>query len=121
MSHRAVILKEEGARLVVESLPISKPESSDVLIRTHALATNPVDHKMQDTGLLVKGYPIVLGSDVAGVVEAVGSAVTGLSKGDRVVGLADVLLSGDSRNGAFQEFVIVKESGVAKLPAKHLF
>ena len=116
MSNQAAVLTEEKARLTVEERPIPKPGPSDVVIKNHALATNPVDWKMQQFGIIIEKYPTILGSDVSGVVDAVGSDVTHFQKGDRVTGFADVLLTKDPQNGAFQQYTIVKECALAKIP-----
>lgn len=116
MSNLAAVLKEQKARLTIEERPIPKPGPSDVLVKNHALATNPVDWKMQQFGYFIDRYPVVLGSDVSGVVDAVGSDVKHFQKGDRVSGFADVLLSKDSQNGAFQQYSLVKECALAKIP-----
>jgi NADPH:quinone reductase-like Zn-dependent oxidoreductase len=39
------------------------------LIKIRSTALNPVDYKIQDTGIFVTRYPVILGVDVAGVVE----------------------------------------------------
>ncbi|KAL8638020.1 MAG: hypothetical protein Q9228_004778, partial [Teloschistes exilis] len=81
-----------------------------------AIATNPVDYKIHDTGLLVEKYPIVLGSDVSGTIEAVGSSITRFQKGDRVTGFAAWTPSNDCDQGGFQEYTILNENVTAKLP-----
>lgn len=116
MSNQAAVLGEEKARFTIEERPIPKPGPSDVVVKNHALATNPVDWKMQKFGLLIEKYPTVLGSDISGVVDAVGSDVKNFQKGDRVTGFADVLLTKDPQNGAFQQYSVVKECALAKIP-----
>ena len=121
MSNKAAVLKEKGARFTVEERSIPKPEANDILVKNQAISTAPVDWKMQDYGVLIDSYPVILGSDVAGTVEAVGSGVTHFKKGDRVTGFADVLSSKDPKNGAFQQYSIVKVSGAAKIPESMSF
>ena len=116
MSNQSAVLKEEKAKLTIEERPLPKPGPSDVVIKNHALATNPVDWKMQRSGSFIQKYPTVLGSDVSGVVDAVGSDIRHFRKGDRVTGFADVLLSKDPQNGAFQQYSLVKECALAKIP-----
>ncbi|KAK4695787.1 hypothetical protein P7C71_g2021, partial [Lecanoromycetidae sp. Uapishka_2] len=116
MSNQAAILKEPKAQLTIEKRPIPKPGPDDCLVKNAAVATNPVDWKMQASGDFIESYPAILGSDVAGIVEEVGSSVTHFKKGDRVTGFADALSSKDPDNGAFQEYCLVKDCGLAKLP-----
>lgn len=116
MSNLAAILKGANARLTVEERPIPKPGQNEVLVRNAALATNPVDWKMQDTGDFIESYPTVLGCDIAGTVEAVGPGVIHFKKGDRVAGSADVLSSKNPDNAAFQQYTALKACASTKLP-----
>jgi len=84
----------------------------DLMCHT-ALTVNPIDSQMQETGYFVKEYPVILGTDVAGVVEAVGSAVTGYKKGDRVFFQGRI---GVSEESGFQEYTIVEQDIVSKTP-----
>ena len=121
MSNQAAVLKEAKSALTVESLSIPKPGPSGLLVKNHAVSTCPVDWKMRDYDFAIEKYPTILGSDIAGTVEAVGSSVTGFSAGDRVTGFADVILSKDARNGAFQQYTILKDCVATKLPAATTF
>jgi hypothetical protein len=50
-----------------------------------ATALNPADWKIQKYGpFFIENYPAILGTDSAGVVEAVGEGVTAFKKGDKV-------------------------------------
>ncbi len=116
MSNKAAVLNEKGARLVIEDRPIYKPEADQIVVKVHALSTAPADWKMQDYGVFIENYPTILGSDIAGTVEDVGSSVTLFKKGDRVTGFAGVLHSKDSRHGAFQQYTVLETSAAAKIP-----
>ena len=113
---KAAVVKEANAHMTVEERAIPKPQASEVLVKNHAIATNPVDWKMQSSGDFIDSYPTVLGSDVAGTVEEVGSGVTSFKGGDRVAGLADILSSKNPDHGAFQQYSIIRDSALAKLP-----
>lgn len=121
MSNTALVLPSKGANLIVEKREIPLPGPHQLLIRNHAVATNPVDHMMQDMGYMVKKYPTVLGSDIAGTVESVGPDVTKFKKGDRVAGFACMIGTGDINQGAFQEYSILQDNGATKLPTKTSF
>ncbi len=86
-----------------------------MLIRVVATSVNPVDWKIR------KGYlksmipyemPLIMGWDVSGVVERVGSAVTKFKPGDAVYSRPDI-----ARNGAYAEYVAVRENEIAFKPA----
>ena len=116
MSNKAAVLKEANTGLTIETLQIPKPGPADLLVKNRAIATNPSDWKMRDEGHFIESYPTVLGADIAGTVESVGSAVTGFNDGDRVAGFADVASSKDPRNGAFQQYTIIKACAATNIP-----
>jgi NADPH:quinone reductase-like Zn-dependent oxidoreductase len=62
------------------------PGPDEVVVKNRAVAVNPVDWKIQTSGgAFLKGWPIVLGTDIAGELYEVGSNVTKYKKGDRVL------------------------------------
>ena len=92
--------------------PVVKPD--ELLIRVHAAGVNPVDWKVRQG--LAKDFlkytpPFIPGWDVSGVVEAVGLDTTRLRVGDAVYGRPDL-----SRDGAYAEYIAVRESEVALKP-----
>ncbi|KAL2015718.1 hypothetical protein VTK56DRAFT_4914 [Thermocarpiscus australiensis] len=113
----AAVLPSAGSNLVLQERAIPSPGPDEVLIRNHAIAVNPIDWKRQAFGFYISSYPTILGVDVSGVVEAVGSAVTSVKKGDRVLGCAPVIATGNPDHAAFQHYTLVQASAVAKLPA----
>ena len=71
--------------LKLEEVPALKPGPGQVLVRNHAVGVNPVDTYLRsNTDNRGPKLPYTPGSDAAGVVEAVGSDVTGVKAGDRV-------------------------------------
>ncbi len=85
---KAVAIREHGGPEVVrvEDLPDPAPAPGQVAVRVKAAAVNHLDLWVRKgwPGLKLS-FPHVLGSDVAGVVEAVGAGVEGVSPGDAVV------------------------------------
>ncbi|MCJ1477404.1 hypothetical protein MMC13_006075 [Lambiella insularis] len=116
MSNTAAVLKEAKASLTLEKRSIPSPGAHQLLVKNHALATNPVEYKQQESGNFIKSYPAILGSDVSGVVESVGEGVTKFKKGDRVAGFAGSIAFGDLDQGAFQEHTLLFEHATVKLP-----
>jgi NADPH2:quinone reductase len=96
--------------LVDVELPVPQLRSHDVLVRVQAVSVNPVDVKRRAT-LPHSDAPTVLGYDAAGVVEAIGSAVTTLGVGDEVFYAGAI-----SRQGANAELQAVDERIVAERP-----
>lgn len=86
----AIIRTDDGGPEVLQlgEVPSPNPTETQVLVDVHATALNRAD-MIQRRG----GYPPppgdseILGLEIAGTVSAMGSAVTGVSKGDRVFGL----------------------------------
>ncbi|KAM0332483.1 hypothetical protein ACHAQA_002764 [Verticillium albo-atrum] len=116
-THLAALLPAIRSNLVVEErLTPTAPGADELLVRSRAIAVNPIDWKRQAWGFMTPTIPAVLGADVAGEVIAVGTSVTGIKSGDRVLAMAHGLLSGNNDHGAFQEYVLVKAVTAAKLP-----
>jgi NADPH:quinone reductase-like Zn-dependent oxidoreductase len=117
----AAWLRAHGARLEVGPAPDAIPGPDELVVANHAVAVNPVDWIVQDIGRLIFGWikpPFVLGSDLAGEVVHVGSAVTRFAVGDRV--LAHATGIDKSRNsaaeGSFQDRTLVLERMTSPIP-----
>ncbi|KIW09310.1 uncharacterized protein PV09_00225 [Verruconis gallopava] len=118
MSNKAALLIAAKARpLVIENVPLMKPEKNQILIKSAAVAINPVDWMVQDMGIIIQSYPIVLGEDVAGEVVEVGEEVSRFKPGDRVIAHCIYLVSSKVEHGAFQHYTIAVADLAAKLPS----
>lgn len=90
---QAVVVREFGSIGMVEigSMPDPVPAADEVLIRVHAVAVNFVDTLViGGTYQFLPKPPFVPGKGPAGVVVAVGAAVTGFAPGDRVLAMAEI-------------------------------
>jgi NADPH:quinone reductase-like Zn-dependent oxidoreductase len=97
-----------------ERAPRPKPADCEVLIRVHAAGINPADWKVREGHLrrLVENkLPLILGWDLSGVIEEVGPGASKFKKCDEVFSKPDT-----SRDGAYAEYVVVRESEVALKP-----
>jgi NADPH2:quinone reductase len=86
---RAQVIRSFGDPGVFEAAELPRPDAGpgQVLVRVVAASVNPVDTKIRRKGgPAAPALPAVLGADVAGVVESVGSGVTGFARGDAVYG-----------------------------------
>ena len=117
----AAILPSKNSRLTISTRDIPTPGPGELLVRNHAIAANPVDWKIQDYGIFVSNYPAVLGSDVAGIVVAVGPSVTHFAPGDRVIGFAAVINNDNADHGAWQTYTLLREISASKLPTNMTF
>lgn len=107
-------------RLKVAEVPAPVAGPGQVLVRVHAAAINPADHKvlageLSGRFLHARVLPLVLGYDYAGVVEAVGDGVTGSAPGDRVFG--HLPYRRGNRQGTLADLVAVPAGEVGPLPA----
>ena len=97
----AAVLEAPGKDFVVETVQLSAPGPTEVLVRIEASGVCHSDWNAA-SGASATPTPVVLGHEGAGVVEGVGSAVTRVSLGDKVVlswlptcGLCPACLRGD--------------------------
>ncbi|RAI00603.1 quinone oxidoreductase [Acuticoccus sediminis] len=86
MTH-AIVLDEPGDPDVLQWRPIDDPVAGEgeLVVRHTAIGLNFIDTYFR-TGLYKSptGYPLIVGSEAAGVVEEVGPGVEGFSVGDRI-------------------------------------
>jgi S-(hydroxymethyl)glutathione dehydrogenase/alcohol dehydrogenase len=80
---RAAVLREKGAPLSVETVTIDEPTGRDVLVKVVAASLCHSD-LIAVTSRFTQA-PMVIGHEASGIVEQVGSSVTGLEVGDRVI------------------------------------
>jgi len=85
MKAQAIRVHETGGPDVmrVEEIDVPLPGKGEVRIKQTAIGVNFIDTYHRG-GLYKQTLPIVLGSEAAGIVEAVGEGVQGLKEGDRV-------------------------------------
>jgi NADPH:quinone reductase-like Zn-dependent oxidoreductase len=114
--NKAAWLLKAGTPFEIKTAPLSKPGSSEVLVKNHAIAMNPADFKMQDEGLFIKEFPTIIGCDLAGEVVEIGSDVTNVKVGQRVLGQPAQLLTGRLKDAPFQLYTIVKAQAATQLP-----
>ncbi len=100
--------------LVYEDAPCPRPRDGEVLVRVHAAGINPIDWKIREgryNDMIPTTLPLVLGWDVSGVVESLGRGVSRFAVGDEVFSRPDL-----SRDGAYAEYIVIRESEVALKP-----
>ncbi|PPC86789.1 MAG: NADPH:quinone oxidoreductase [Methylotenera sp.] len=113
---KALLLTRYGKTDQFAFADIPKPaiKSHEILVQVHAVGLNPIDNKIP-TGafkpIIKLALPVVMGSDLAGVVVEVGSRVKRFKQGDAV--FASVF---DLGTGSLAEFAAVPESAAAHKP-----
>jgi NADPH:quinone reductase-like Zn-dependent oxidoreductase len=99
------------AALHVEEIDRPAVPEDGVLVRVHASSVNPVDmYTISRVAHLQRGRkPTVVGTDLAGTVESIGSNVTEFRPGDEVLGAA---------RGSFAQYVLIaKQARLVRKPA----
>jgi NADPH:quinone reductase-like Zn-dependent oxidoreductase len=81
---KALFLQSKQGQFAVGLRNVPKPGRGEALVKVYSAALNPVDYKVQESGMFVDTYPAVLGVDIAGIVDEVGEGVDTFLKGDRV-------------------------------------
>ena len=81
---KAVRLVKVGSPLEMREIPVPPIGDRDVLVKVRAAGVCHSDAHYRAGTSPVRPLPMTLGHEVAGVVEKVGSAVTGVRPGDRV-------------------------------------
>lgn len=104
---------------VLRDIPLPQISDSEVLIQVKAAAVNPLEMLILTGSVkLIQDYPmpLTLGNECSGIVEEVGSKVTGFQKGDRVYTRLPL-----RKIGAFAEYVAVDQNAIAKMPEGYDF
>ncbi|MFZ1909712.1 MAG: NADP-dependent oxidoreductase [Burkholderiales bacterium] len=113
---KAIIVDRYGSKDGVRVAEMPRPElrQDDVLVQNHAAGVNPLDSKIRDgefKTILPYRLPLILGNEVAGVVDRVGSRVRRFKPGDEVYARP-----GKDRIGTFAEYSAVREDDLAHKP-----
>ncbi|MFX1332719.1 MAG: NAD(P)-dependent alcohol dehydrogenase, partial [Promethearchaeota archaeon] len=122
---KAIVIPKYGGPEVLQYKDVDKPSPTDneVLVKIHASSLNAADFEaMRGSWASRIGGPLktkhkILGTDIAGQVEVVGSSVTRFRPGDEV--LADLLFP--NGYGAFAEYTVAPEKVLARKPASMTF
>jgi S-(hydroxymethyl)glutathione dehydrogenase / alcohol dehydrogenase len=85
LTMRACVLREPSLPVATETVTLDPPRAGEVLVRIVAAGVCHSDVRLADGELGTGRWPMVLGHEGAGVIEAVGPEVTGLTAGDHVV------------------------------------
>jgi NADPH:quinone reductase-like Zn-dependent oxidoreductase len=113
---KAVRIHAYGDRSVLQFEDAPKPAIArdEALVRVVAAAVNPIDWKIRQGHLKTMVpyvFPLTLGWDFSGVIEALGSEVSGLAVGDAVFSRPDI-----RRDGSYAEYVAVRAVEIARKP-----
>src|SRR6266545_4667166 len=104
---KAAVIEQVGGPMVVEDIPEPKPRQGEVLVKVAACGVCHADlHVIK--GEVKFPLPCVLGHEIAGTVAEVGPGVSGLKRGQRVVGAFSM--------AGLAEYAVTPATGVFPLP-----
>lgn len=107
MRAAAIDRGEDAEALSIHQLPVPKPGAGEVLIAVDTAGVGVWQAKYRPGDSQDTHFPVVLGSDGAGTIAAVGTGVHGFKVGDQVYG---------SHAAFYAEYVTVKAENVAHVP-----
>jgi NADPH:quinone reductase-like Zn-dependent oxidoreductase len=110
---KALVLDKPGTPESLYTTEITQPEPGpgEVRVRVHAVGLNPFDYKLAASGFPGWDYPMILGLDVAGVIDRVGKGVDDWEVGDPVYYHGDY-----TKPGGFGQYAIAPTHVLAWLP-----
>ncbi len=113
---KAVVIHEYGGPEVLKYEDVPQPEPKQDQLRIHVIAAgvNPVDGMIR-SGMFDKegrrAFPVILGGDISGVVEKVGSNITKFKSGDPVFAYVSL-----DNSGGYAQYAVVTEREAAPKP-----
>ncbi|KIM93404.1 hypothetical protein OIDMADRAFT_137786 [Oidiodendron maius Zn] len=111
----ALVVTEIGKPVTATTRPIPVPKENEVLLKVSAAGLNPIDQKNRDYGIFIKhSLPAILGTDLAGIVEKVGTNVSGVRVGDHIVTQSNS--AGGSDYAPLQQYALVGTALTARIP-----
>src|SRR5438876_9031506 len=118
---KAVVIHEYGGPEVLkyEDVPQPEPKQDELLIRVIAAGVNPVDGMIRSGMFDKEGrrtFPIILGGDISGVVEKVGSEITRFKPGDPVFAYVSL-----DNSGGYAQYALVTEREAAPKPRSLIY
>ena len=96
----------------VEDLPSPEPGDGEVVVQVKAAGVGPWDAWIRSgKSILQQPLPLILGSDLSGVIHSIGARVEGLQIGDEVFGVTN-----ERFTGAYAEYAVAKAAMIAAKP-----
>jgi NADPH:quinone reductase len=118
---KAVVIDRFGGieTLRTGEIPVPDVGADEVGVRVEAAGVGVWDPFEREGGFAKEfhvkpRFPLVLGSDGAGTVDAVGENVQHFKKGDRVYGIAFL----NPKGGFYSQYAVVKENSMSRIPGK---
>jgi len=97
--------------IAIEDLPRPEPAPGQLLVRVEAAGVGNWDALVREGKVELQPLPIILGSELSGIVEAIGSEVSGFKAADEVYGATNEQFS-----GAYTEYALALARMMAQKP-----
>jgi NADPH:quinone reductase-like Zn-dependent oxidoreductase len=98
--------------IVIDEIPCPTPKAGELVVRVAAAGVGPWDALIREGKSVVQlSLPIILGSDLAGIVDSVGTGVIQFKPGDEVFGVTNKQFC-----GAYAEYAVASAQMVAARP-----
>jgi len=112
----ALLVETQDGPFRLTQIPKPRPKAGEVLVRIAATGVNPLDTKIRACAAAHAHHPLpaVLGIDLAGVIEEVGSGVARFQVGDEVYGMTGGV---GGVQGSLAQFAAVDADLLAHKPA----
>jgi NADPH:quinone reductase len=114
---RAYAIDRFGESGSIRYFPLPEPESGEVRVRVAAAGMNPVDNSILQgylKDMVEHRFPLILGIDASGTIEAVGDGADAWSVGDAVFGVSGKRYFGA---GTYAEYVTMAAGSIAHQPS----
>src|SRR5690349_14502829 len=115
---RAVVVTEYGGTAEEVEIPTPEAEADQLLIRVQAAGMNPVEKAIAAgawQSFMPATFPMILGFDVAGIIEAVGTGANRFTAGEVVMG--QLLAPPVGASGTYAEYVAARADAIlARVP-----
>jgi NADPH:quinone reductase-like Zn-dependent oxidoreductase len=115
---QAFALSDLDSAPAVQEVPMPDPGSEQIRLRVRAAALNGIDAAIASgmvRGMAEYRFPVVIGRDGAGIVDAVGDGVEDVTVGDEVLG--NILFSSPLADGTVAEYALLPAGAVVAKPA----
>ncbi len=113
---RAVRVHQFGGldAIIYEEAPLPAPAERQVLVRVKAAGVGPWDAWVRaGKSAIPQPLPLILGSDLSGIIEEVGPGVTGFQPGDDIFGVTNSRFT-----GAYAEYALADSAMIARKPGR---
>ena len=115
---KAILFSEYGPASVLHlaDVPSPTPNPNEVLVEVKAFSINPLDWKIRAgymAAVFGNQFPMLIGSDLAGIVRAVGKDVSNYQPGDAVYGMVNIFAG---QRGSYAEQVVLPANQVSAKP-----